>query len=483
MVTSRPGPHEPRSTADAAPYGGTTPPVEPGPVLLSAALAAISNAVVVTDADGVILWVNGAFTRMSGYSAAEALGATPRLLKSGVQDQRFYAQLWSTIRSGRSWQGEVVNRHRSGRRYTVRQSITPIVDEAGAATHFVAVHEDVTELRESQARLRALFDHGLDAVVFFDDEGRCVDANPVACELAGRTLLELRSTPISELLPSEDWAVLWPEFRDGARRSGVCRIQRGDTGFADIEVQVTAGVMPGVHVAVCRDVTDMRRAEELRTAILQATSHELRTPLTAVIGFAETLKDHADELDADQRRSLLDRLQGAAARLSQLIADLLDVDGLTSGLVTANRQPHELSALVRRVVDAHELARRRLELDLEAVTAAVDPPKIERVVASLVANAVRHSPPEGTVRVTLHRHDDTAVLAVEDDGVGIDPDWLDAIFDAFIQGPEQRDAPQPGTGIGLTLARELVALHGGHIAAANRPEGGTRLEVTLPVNL
>ena len=124
---------------------------------------------------------------------------------------------------------------------------------------------------------------------------------------------------------------MWPQFRDGAHRSGICRVQRGDGGAVDVEVQVMVGVMPGVHLAVCRDVTEQRRAAELRTAFLQATSHHLRTPLTAVTGFAETLTQHGDELGVEQRRSLLDRLQAAATRLLQLLADLLDVDHLPSG--------------------------------------------------------------------------------------------------------------------------------------------------------
>jgi len=753
--------------------------------LSTAALASIGNAVAITDASGVIRWVNPAFTQMSGYPASEAIGRTPRLLKSGMHDEAFYTQLWSTVLDGRPWTGEVVNRHRSGRLYTVVQTITPIVDPSRTVTHFVAVHEDVTELRQDQARLRALFDHALDAVVFFDDRGQVMDANPVACELAGRDLDELVSTPVAELLAGEDWGELWPQFRDGRRRTGNCRVHRGGGTF-EVAVQVVANVMSGVHVAICRDVTAQRRVEaerdfqaqlveaagvaviaadlerkvtfwnaaarqlygwsrgevlgrdivevtgtrdaiehadeimatvrsggtwsgefevrrrdgttfpalvtaapyvdasgqlagiigvstdvtelrqaqgdaqlrasqqtavaqlgrraltdldldgifdeavkavaveldvplvsvlelteegdrlllragvgsqddligvatvptdpgsqqagyalehdravvvdelatetrfdvppelthhgavsgvstpirgqdrrfgvlaahtttrrafsddeitfldavaavlgaaivrdrieaelqatvdrlarsdEIRTAFLRATSHELRTPLTALAGFAQTLEDRDTDLDPHQRRLLVGRLRANTDRLSQLITDLLDVDRLSSGLVTANRQPHDLDQLVHRVIDQQDLTGRHLDVDLDTIRAEVDPPKLERAVANLLANAVRHTPTGATIHIGLHRRADATVLVVADDGPGIDPDYLDQVFEPFVQGPEQHHTPQPGTGLGLSLVRELITLHDGTITAHNRPEGGARFEITLP---
>ncbi len=123
--------------------------------LQSAALDAAVDAVVITNASGRIEWVNPAFSRLTGYSAAEAVGRNPRdLLKSGKHSREFYAELWATILSGKPWHGEVVNRRKNGTEYTEEQTITPIVDAAGTITHFVAIKRDVTERRVLQARLR-----------------------------------------------------------------------------------------------------------------------------------------------------------------------------------------------------------------------------------------------------------------------------------------------------------------------------------------
>ncbi len=123
--------------------------------LQSAALDAAVDAVVITDATGTIEWVNPAFGRLTGYSAAEAVGRNPReLLRSGRHSREFYAEMWTTILSGHAWHGEVVNRRKNGTEYTEEQTITPIVDAGGRITHFVAIKRDATERLVLQARLR-----------------------------------------------------------------------------------------------------------------------------------------------------------------------------------------------------------------------------------------------------------------------------------------------------------------------------------------
>jgi phosphoserine phosphatase RsbU/P len=109
-----------------------------------------ADSVVITDRRGVIEYVNPAFERTTGFSAAEAVGQTPRLLKSGKQDAAFYEAMWRELEAGRSFEGEIVNRTKSGRLYRAEQTITPMADDAGEITHFVSVLKDVTELREAQ---------------------------------------------------------------------------------------------------------------------------------------------------------------------------------------------------------------------------------------------------------------------------------------------------------------------------------------------
>lgn len=120
----------------------------------SGALQAAANAIVITDHEGIIQWVNPAFSRISGYAESEAVGRNPRdLMKSGAQDADFYRGLWTTITSGRVWQGEIINRRKDGTTYHEEMTITPIRDDQGAITHYVAIKQDITERKSMEAQL------------------------------------------------------------------------------------------------------------------------------------------------------------------------------------------------------------------------------------------------------------------------------------------------------------------------------------------
>jgi len=120
--------------------------------LLAHALTSAASAIVITDRDGKIVWINEAFTRLCGYGADELIGRTPAILKSGKQAGLFYAQLWKTILAGEVWQGEIVDQRKDGSLYTVDEIITPLVDRQGAVTHFIAIQHDVTMRKQESER-------------------------------------------------------------------------------------------------------------------------------------------------------------------------------------------------------------------------------------------------------------------------------------------------------------------------------------------
>lgn len=127
--------------------------------LQRSALSAAANSIFITDKRGHIVWANAAFCRMSGFGMDELLDQTPRLVKSGKQDAAFYGRLWQTILAGRAWSGEVVERRKSGGLYTVQQTITPLTDERGEITQFIAVHEDITARKSAEARIEHMAYH------------------------------------------------------------------------------------------------------------------------------------------------------------------------------------------------------------------------------------------------------------------------------------------------------------------------------------
>ena len=121
--------------------------------LRSAAIASTANAVIITDINGTIEWVNQSFTRLSGYQYGEAIGKNINILKSGIQDRQFYNTLWKDILSGKTWEGELIDRHKYGSLYTVEQIITPIREDNNEISHFVAIHSDLTDHKNIEGRL------------------------------------------------------------------------------------------------------------------------------------------------------------------------------------------------------------------------------------------------------------------------------------------------------------------------------------------
>lgn len=160
--------------------------------LQSAALDAAANGIVITDIDGAIEWVNPAFTALTGYTLEEAVGKNPRdLVKSGVHDRLFYQDLWDTILSGQVWRGELVNQRKDGRLYHEEQTITPVIDEQGQITHFVAIKQDISErkeveesFRQAQRLAQATIDSLSAHIAVLDEEGDIVAVNQSWLEFA-----------------------------------------------------------------------------------------------------------------------------------------------------------------------------------------------------------------------------------------------------------------------------------------------------------
>ena len=160
--------------------------------LQSAALQSAADAVMITDVEGAILWVNQSFTRQTGYADGEALGENPRLLRSGQHSTAFFAEMWHTIKAGLTWTGEVINKRKGGTLYVDEISITPVADRQGRWTHFVAIMRDVTQrkqtdeaLRAGEAHLRTVLENLAEGVLVADLDGNILDLNRAALELHG----------------------------------------------------------------------------------------------------------------------------------------------------------------------------------------------------------------------------------------------------------------------------------------------------------
>ena len=226
----------------------------------------------------------------------------------------------------------------------------------------------------------------------------------------------------------------------------------------------------------------LRAADRLKDDFLAALAHELRNPLSAISAAGYLLGKTASDPAARRSAGVLARQVG---QMNRMIEDLLDVNRLTRGKLGLSRAPLDLDGLVRRTLDEMRLAGRldahELRVELAEAWVRADEARLQQVVVNLVGNALKYSHPGGRIAVTLRREGDTALLRVLDNGIGMSQELAARIFEPFVQGHDPARGGAGGLGIGLTLVKHLVELHGGRVfAASGGPGQGSVFTVELP---
>ena len=222
---------------------------------------------------------------------------------------------------------------------------------------------------------------------------------------------------------------------------------------------------------------------QIRDEFLAMLSHELRNPLSGIVGAAQLLR--MDSATPARKHHAQDILVRQAKHLTRIVDDLLDLARLARGKVKLDLRPVDLAAVVASTLDALRIAGRvehQLSCRLAPAQVLADRTRIEQVIGNLVGNALKYTPQGGTIEITLSAGDGEAYLEVRDSGVGIAPELMPQLFDIFVQGKVSLDRAQGGLGIGLSLVRSLVALHGGTIHAESQGSGrGSTFILRLPL--
>jgi signal transduction histidine kinase len=221
----------------------------------------------------------------------------------------------------------------------------------------------------------------------------------------------------------------------------------------------------------------LEETEQQRRSALADVSHELRTPLTVIQGNLEALLDGVYPADAEHLQLLLDETRV----LERLVDDLRTLTLAEAGSLVLNREPTDLGALLNDVAAGYRSQADQSGIALTVTAAAnlptldIDPARIREVVANLLTNALRHTPPNGAVNVSAQVVGREVELTVHDTGEGMPPEQLERVFDRFYRSPDS-----PGSGLGLPIARSLVEAHGGTLSAISKAGKGTAMRVTLP---
>jgi two-component system phosphate regulon sensor histidine kinase PhoR len=340
----------------------------------------------------------------------------------------------------------------------------------------------LTELSRDRARMQAILSGMVEGVLVVDRQGRLQLVNEAAQAMLkvdagalGHGYLEVIRHPdiVAQLA-----AALRGEEVD-SRELSLTR-DPGKT-FVARAAPVAAG--GGGAVLVLHDITDLRRADQIRRDFVANVSHELRTPLTAIRGYVEALQD--ESADADTTRRFLDIIARHTTRMERLVKDLLRLARLDARQEPLEVAPCDLQQLFQSVVadlaPSIEGKSQRVSVNVApaACSVAADPAKLHDVVRNLVENAVNYSPDEAEIRLSARRQDGTITIEVADSGPGIPPEDITRVFERFYRVDKSRSRPG-GTGLGLAIVKHLVELHSGAATAMNRPEGGAVFTVVLP---
>ena len=366
---------------------------------------------------------------------------------------------------------------------------------ATASLLFVLIRRNAAGLRQLDAEVRAALGGMADAVLVVSAPGRVVDANPAAVELLGA------HDRGDLLLPVESFVSRFQlRYPDGTpippASSPISRALAGETlrGFeallrraegSDVVVGITASAVreprgpPRLAVAVLRDMSELRRFEEMRDEFLATAAHEFKTPLAVVKAYAQLLRKR--EAPETPPLEVIDR---QVERLNRLVQQLLEVSRFRIGGPELRRERYDLSEQVRQVTE--EMQRRtpahRLRLEEGAAAPVVaDRRRIEQVLVNLLDNAVKFSPGGGEVASRVSLRDGEAVVSVRDAGVGIPRDRQSRVFERYYRAHVGTAHDYGGIGVGLDMSREIVARHGGRMWFESQEGVGSIFSFSLPL--
>jgi PAS domain S-box-containing protein len=401
---------------------------------------------------------------------------------------------------------------RDGREVWFRDERVLVEDPASGVSFWQGLMLDITEAKnaashhaELEAKYRALVEQ-IPAIVYlgeFGADGEWLYISPQVERVLGYTQDEwlAHPHPMGSFVHPDDLPAVWAEEERSVEHADTFRteyrMRAKDGRWVWILDEATAVLdedgRPFVLQGTMFDITERKRAEDelaaalerlqaldrLKNTLLHTLSHDLRAPLTAILGAASTLERLGDELSPDERSALLRTLEARSMGMNILLADLLDLDRLDHGIIEPRRFPTDIAGLVTRIVAQTRdvLGRRTVAIEADAVTAAIDASKVERIVENLLTNAARHTPPTARVWVRARREAEGVTIVVEDDGPGVPDDMKTQIFEAFHRGRAARDLP--GSGIGLSLVSRFAELHGGRAWVEDRPGGGASFRVYL----
>lgn len=461
------------------------------------------------DAEGRIIYYNDQAASLWGKRLALG-GDEPRFcvfeeihLPDGTPVPRDQTPMARAVREGISFRNvQATVRNADGSKFHTMLNVDPIRGADGAVRGAINAFQDISARKGIDAeirRLAAIVESSDDAIISKDLDGIITSWNGGAARIFGYRAEEIVGKPVTTLIPpnrqDEAFGIL-DRIRRGERVEHFETIrQRKGGSLVDVSLTVSPikddmGRIVGAS-KIARNIGHLKRVEEeLRMAdqrknqFLATLAHELRGPLAPLSNALQVLRLSDDKAAHVKAADIMDR---QLRLMSRLIDDLLDVGRITSGKLVLKTERASISAILRHAIEAStteiEAASHRLHVGLppDETLVEADPVRLAQVFSNLLTNAARYTPAGGEIHIDARRDSGRVSVTVSDNGVGIPTERISDIFELFTQVECGLESASRGLGIGLTLARQLVAMHRGTIVAqSDGPGTGSRFTVSIP---
>ena len=465
-------------------------------------LQAIADAVIATDGQGNVTFVNDCASQLTGWAAAEAIGKPLGKVLRTLDEQTRRSTSVALEQCQQDATAGMVLVARDGTERVIESKMSAIRDRSGAPGGFVLVFRDTTDARraraaleESEARFRVMADQTPVPLWMSDAARRCVYVNRAWLAFTGRCADEEIGDGWTAGVHPDDFGPRQAAYAQAfdARKSFTLeyRLRRHDGEYRWILDHGAPrfdgdGTFAG-YIGACLDITERKEAEatlgkfeQRRSAFVASLVHELRNPLAPIRSSIELLQriGGGDDPRIARARDIIDR---QCARLAEIVDDLLDLSRIDGGSVQLKREAVDVAAAIERAVARHAAAIRdrrqelRVDLPREALRIRGDGARIEQMLAILLANASKHTPPEGKIAIVARQSGETAELVVSDTGAGIDEAMQPLLFDLFDKAIDgASDAPHR-LGAGLAIVARLARLQAGSVSvqSAGKDQGST----------
>jgi PAS domain S-box-containing protein len=465
--------------------------------------------VTMTDAEGIITYVNDNFCKISGYSLEEAVNQSHNLVRHPKTNPEYYKKLWETIKKKQIWKNTIRNQKKDGSTYYVSMSIIPFFDIEGNIIQYISIQEDVTakilsrqKLKTEKERTSIIFNHQESAVIISNKESGILEANQSFYNQFGFEdhkafkekhiciceLFQVEEGYLKKSTPERYWA---EDIFENPNKVHRARMLNKAGELCTFKVHSRYIDLDGKK-AILSTFTDISESERLRVKAEEAQqakseflanmSHEIRTPLNGIFGFLQLLE--ATELNPLQEE-YVNIAQSSMGTLIDVINDILDFSKIESGKVEKNIIETNVRYLFETIygtflpVAQHKNINYRLEIDPNIHESLnIDEQHIRQVLHNFINNALKFTPENGSVTIyvniiSTHNSIQRLRISVKDTGIGIPENKLETIMQPFSQADSSTTRKFGGTGLGLSISKSLIELLGGEMHIISEEDKGS----------